>query len=103
MQKELLHWKIYSLSLSDTLAELVINHKKPGRPINTGSEITKQAPLQTKIPQSELPQLELSQSESPQPASPQALPKFAKLSILFERLSFKRVDRQAPSSAYICI
>ena len=61
-------------ALSDTLAQLVINHEKPGRRINTGSEITKLAPLQSKIPQPELPQLELLQSEPPQPASPQALP-----------------------------
>ena len=64
------------LSLSDTLAELVINRRKPGRPINTGSGITKQAPLQSELPQPELPQpmSEFLPPESPQVVSPPALP-----------------------------
>ena len=45
------------LSSSGTLAELAINRRKPGRPINSGSGITKQAPLHSGLPQPELPQL----------------------------------------------
>ena len=55
----------FVFSVSDTLAELVINHNKSGRPVNTRSEIfiiTKLGPLQSEIPQPGLPQPSLLQN-----------------------------------------